>query len=149
MFYIQSYLMNSQKAPNIDSVLWVTVGMCCCSLQLSHYILTFGTSCHDLYLSLHIILPIFSIILALYLTILPLLVIVPPFWSLSSPLSWPYTSNWSFYPHWADPAPVISYILKKGLYTSLARISCPTRFLLFGDLSALVSISSPSLYFLL
>ena len=25
MFYIQSYLMNSQKAPNIDSVLWVTV----------------------------------------------------------------------------------------------------------------------------
>ena len=35
--------------------------------------------CYDLYLSLHIILPIFSIILALYLTILPLLVIVPPF----------------------------------------------------------------------
>ena len=25
MFYIQSYSMNSQKAPNIDSVLWVTV----------------------------------------------------------------------------------------------------------------------------
>ena len=26
MFYIQSYSMNSPKVPNIDSVLWVTVG---------------------------------------------------------------------------------------------------------------------------
>ena len=38
-----------------------------------------GTQHHDLYLFLHTILPIFPIILALYLTILPLLAIVPHF----------------------------------------------------------------------
>ena len=37
MFYIQSYLMNSQKAPNIDSVLWVTV-----SQKSMRYLLNWG-----------------------------------------------------------------------------------------------------------
>ena len=95
MFHIQSYWLNSPKAPNIDSVLWVTV--------------CFPSS--YLYLSLSY-----------------------PFWSLCLLFD-------PFHSHWAEPAPVTSYILEMSLYSTLAQISCPTRFLLFRDLQWLTKLS--------